>query len=67
MNRQSVSRERGLELAIHILHEQVHGQIPFRTCMNHPCRQLSHDTDISLTGPAPATLPIVSNFDEVGV
>ena len=31
-----------LEAAVHIAHEKLHGPVPLRTCMEDPCRELSH-------------------------
>jgi hypothetical protein len=57
--------ERQLWQAIHMLHEEAHGKIPFRTCTAEPCRLMSRDqsgywpaSDV-LDGPAPASLPRV--------
>lgn len=51
--------------ALHSLHEQAHGAIPFRTCTVDPCRYLgvdksrSHLRDPGIpTGPAALSLPL---------
>lgn len=50
--------------AIHMLHEQTHGNVPFVTCSVEPCRSLAQDQygnwpASDLPGPAPASLPRV--------
>lgn len=44
-----------LPAAIHILHEQAHGPVPFRTCREVPCMAL---TFLDLRGPAPLSVPL---------
>jgi hypothetical protein len=39
--------------AIHMLHEQAHGEVPYLTCSDEPCRSLPLD----IRGPAPRVLP----------
>lgn len=38
--------------AIHVLHEQAHGDVPYRTCSEYPCRELH----LPIVGPARRTL-----------
>lgn len=49
--------------AVHMLHQEAHGNIPFRTCTADPCRHLGvselypyHRKHV-LNGPAPLSLP----------
>lgn len=47
--------------AVHMLHEQAHGQTPLRLCREDPCRDLDFETieaDELTSGPAPLTLPL---------
>ncbi len=54
-----------MSAAIHNLHEQAHGRIPFRTCAQEPCRSLSSPTPgslwLRLDGPAPAVMPLLGD------
>lgn len=38
--------------AIHMLHEDAHGDVPFKSCSFEPCRDLALD----LVGPAPTSV-----------
>lgn len=57
--------ERQLWNAIHMLHEEAHGRVPFKTCTAEPCRSLSRDqygnwpSGALPDGPAPSSLPRV--------
>ena len=45
---------RDLLTAVHDLHEQAHGAVPFRTCTHSPCRDLARRFEtVDLDGPAP--------------
>lgn len=35
--------DRQLWQAVHMLHEQAHGPVPFKTCTAEPCKLLSRD------------------------
>lgn len=43
--------------ALHMLHEQAHGDVSFALCSSEPCRQLTIPTSLR-RGPAPYSLPI---------
>lgn len=55
--------EQTLWRAVHMLHEQSHGPVPFVTCREDPCRELTRYTygnwprNDYPTGPAPLSLP----------
>ena len=55
--------EKTLWQAVHMLHEEAHGQVPFVTCRAEPCRHLSSTpygawpSGDHPDGPAPLTLP----------
>jgi hypothetical protein len=50
--------------AMHMLHEQAHGETPLQTCTQEPCRTLRHDSGYGQApgertfGPAPLSPPI---------
>lgn len=44
-----------LTRALHMLHEQAHGDTPWRTCVTEPCNTIGQIVE-QTAGPAPLTL-----------